>query len=292
MTVQLPHQYVTTEQSVNSLYMCSHEMSGEAGETLFEVAIESVATLPAQSNRMLLIDGELIIPNRLQKSLSYNQRPQTINLLDFISLKNASSLDAQNMNTDLNVSLLEHRVSSRYKLHNKITCLSQQPGRNRFISGDARGQLWYWDKDNDNEWETFQIESLECMRDSKQQSTVEDSKNLSIVAIKHLADNAGWLSLDTAGMLTYWIKYTLYETIDLSQYGSPRCMALHLNNTTLAIGFKNTNKAVKPGFMLLDIKEWVEDAKRFKRAVNQPDDKFYYTPSPEGGVSPQANGKL
>lgn len=272
----------------NSLYMCSHTMSGESGETIVEIAIESVATLPSQSNRMLLIDGELITPNRLQKRRSFKPQSQTTNLLDFISIENASLLNVQNLNTDLNVSLIEHRVSSHYKLHNKITCLSQQPGSAQFVSGDTRGELWRWDKDNENKWETFQIESLECMRDSNQPSTAEDSTNLSIVAIKHLADNAGWLSLDATGMLTYWIKHTLYEAIDLSHYGSPRSMALHLNNTTLAIGFKNTNKAVKPGFMLIDINEWIEDAKVSIRSANQPDDKFYYTPSPDSGVPPQA----
>lgn len=272
----------------NSLYMCSHEMSGEAGETMFEIPIESVATLPAQSNRMLLIDGELITPNRLQERPSFTPQSQASNLLDFISIENASLLNTQNLNTDLTVSLIDKRVSSRYKLRNKITCLSQQPGSAQFISGDARGELWRWDKGNDNKWETFQIESLKCMRASNQQSSAEDSTNLSIVAIKHLEDNAGWLSLDATGELTYWIKHTLYEAIDLSQYGSPRCMALHLNNTTLAIGFKNTNKVVKPGFMLIDINEWIEDAKGFIRSVNQPDDKFYYTPSPECGVPPQA----
>lgn len=271
----------------NSLYLCSHDMSGEAGETLFQIALESVTTSPAQGSRMLLIDGELITPNRLQKRLSFTPQSQTSNLLDFISIENMSLLNAQNLNTELTVSLIEHRVSSRYKLHNKITCLSQQPGSTQFISGDAKGELWHWDKGNNNEWETFHIESLQSMRASNQQLSAEKSKNLSIVAIKHLADN-GWLSLDATGMLTYWVKHTLYEAIDLSQYGSPRCMALHLNNTTLAIGFKNTNKADKPGFMLIDINEWIEDAKGFIRSANQPDDKFYYTPSPESGVPPQA----
>ena len=94
----------------NRLYMCRHEMSGEAGEPIFEIAIESVATLPAQSSRMLLIDGELITPNRLQKRLSFTPQSQTSNLLDFIRIENASLLNAQNLNTELTVSLIEHLV--------------------------------------------------------------------------------------------------------------------------------------------------------------------------------------
>ncbi|MFD1099239.1 hypothetical protein, partial [Shewanella litorisediminis] len=160
--------------------------------------------------------------------------------------------------------------------------LDQQPYSSSFISGDKSGQLHRWNKQD--KWSYHKIESSDIFRATSKKSTLKKTQNLSIVAISHLAENKGWLSLDATGSLKYWLNDEIIETIE---FGSPRCLALHANNTTLAIGFKRIDIAKNACFILLDINEWIVQASFLIQSMSQPDDKFYNTPMLDDGLPPQ-----
>ncbi|WP_421419762.1 hypothetical protein ACN9JF_08045 [Pseudoalteromonas lipolytica] len=273
-------------QSENKLFVCFHQMSGQSEKHIFEIALNSDDVQPLQSNRLLFISGCLITPNRYHNS----------SLLDFTDLAptklpNILNLIRGESNNPLRkLTIAEHTISQTYEVEHKITCLAKQPNCDAFMSGDANGGLRYWCLDGTWQSNVF-LEPCEQIAKTLNKLTSE-RLNKSMIAIQYLDNNQGMLTLDALGNLAYWRGAVSFENLNLSKFGSPRCLSLHSNNTTVAIGFKKTHTSQSAYVILLDITQWVDEATDFIRSSNAPSDKFFYTPTLECNCPPHAVRQL
>ena len=246
------------------LFVCGHSMEGYGEGAIFQLDIASYRTQPSSSPKMLLLNGQLITPGqtpltseqrrerdkrRYKYGVSFTPLPLSDTKPKPAACDNADALPPPTVRVLDNAS---HVVG----VEHAVLCMAQQPGTDRFTTGNSAGQLHHWWFDG--EWQYQQITPAPApvlttsllIRDS---IFADDC----VVAIQYLPHHPGWLSLHANGLLIYWRDEQMVCYQQISQLGTPRCLALHPTKPLLAIGLKHVAEWKGAGITLVDISDWL-----------------------------------
>ncbi|MBU1309275.1 MAG: hypothetical protein KKE30_07065 [Gammaproteobacteria bacterium] len=259
MNHQYPDGFV---HSGNQLFICGHSMSGYSEGYICHLDITSDRAQYSSSSKLLLIDDQLITPGKPQPTLVQGSRPDKHSYQFGLSFAPATLPEAElnQLGTKMDQEsappvFMQHKASNSIPVEHAILCLAQQPGKAHFNTGNAAGQLHHWWFEG--QWHNRLI-SPEKVPEPTKTLLIKDSIFAAncVVAMQYLPDNQGWLSLHANGLLLQWRDDEIVQYAQVSDLGTPRCMALHPTLPLLAIGLKHNSELQGAGIVLLDISNW------------------------------------
>ncbi|MBU2223350.1 MAG: hypothetical protein KKB00_04870 [Gammaproteobacteria bacterium] len=247
----------------NQLFICCHSMDGYFGGYIYHFDIASVRADQSQSQKLLLIDGQLITPGKPHPTFEQDIRPEKHAFkfgLSFAPLNRPDALLNQSDTKTGQESGLpvfrQHKPSHIIPVEQAILCMAQQPDSDRFITGNSAGQLHHWWFEG--QWHNQLIEPEKMPELTTQLLIMSSSFTQNcVVAIQYLPNNRGWLSLHANGLLIHWLGHQIVHYEQVSHLGTPRCLTLHPTKPLLAIGLKHNADLQGAGILLADISAWL-----------------------------------
>lgn len=257
MADQYPDGFLQLGQQ---LFICCHSMDGCAKSHTYQADIDSFCAQPSHSSRLILLKGQLITPGSSRPALQHGMRPDPRRYtfgLSFASVRPHSSASKHGeAPITAATGFIAHQTNLTIPVRHAILAIAQDPNSDMFITGDSAGHLHRWWFNG--QWQHQQIQP-EKQPEVATRLDIADSIFApdAIVALLYLPQNQGWLSLSANGLLIYWCDQQIRHCKQISELGSPRCMALHPTKPVLAIGLKHNAQLEGAGLILVDISTWL-----------------------------------